>query len=60
MIDRILVTDAPDPNCEHCHGRGMRGGCEGRHKPDPSHMHTIRFCECTNERYEPVTPMRLT
>jgi hypothetical protein len=47
-----LVTDAPDPNCKRCQGRGMVGGCEGRHTPNPTHQHTISYCSCMNERYE--------
>ena len=49
---KVLVTDKPDPNCKWCKGRGIIGGCEGRHKPNPRHLHTISFCDCTNERYE--------
>lgn len=50
-----LVTDAPDPNCLRCRGRGTVGGCESKgHKLPNNHMHTISFCECVNERYEEV------
>lgn len=42
-----IITDAPDPDCPRCGGRGVVGGCG---KPDCDHAHTISFCECVNER----------
>ena len=50
---RILVTDAPDPTCVRCRGKGVIGGCRDEQRcRRENHMHTISFCECVNERYE--------
>lgn len=49
---KVLVTGRPDPDCKRCHGAGVVGGCEGRHTPNPAHMHTISWCSCVNERFE--------
>jgi len=47
-----IVTDLPDPDCPHCNGTGVRGGCFACHlNPGKfNHMHTYSFCECVNER----------
>lgn len=47
-----IITDTPDPECPKCEGVGALGGCENRgHKRNPDHAHTIRFCDCVNERH---------
>lgn len=52
MTHRIH-TDPPDPDCPHCAGTGVRGGCRERGcPPNSDHAHTMRFCECVNERHE--------
>lgn len=51
-----IVTDPPDPDCPKCAGTGVRGGCRERGCPPNSHhAHTMRFCECVNERHGEVT-----
>ena len=52
-MTRTLVTDAPDPDCPQCKGKGVRGTCEERGHDERCHgVHTVYFCECVNERYE--------
>lgn len=43
-----VVTDLPDPDCPHCNGRGVVGGCGMWWTC--KHTHTYTFCRCVNER----------